>query len=323
MKNIHVLPTDKPSRLVTFFTNKFHLCKEILPIQDEEQYQHIYITNSEEIKEGTIVKIPCGVGKVKELHWKYGNDNPSYIVEDLFVYKLRYGQKEGELQTNSFRHEDVKKIILTDNTDLIKDGVQSIDDDFLEWFVKNPSCELVEVEGHIYKGQDETEYKIIIPKEELHSMDDEVECNMCGGYMYLLPDNSMYVCTNSECTRCYEEEGEEPKQETLEEVVSKQFQEDFNKEVGKVLTQELQKRESETPVEWIYRNLLENPISNQDVEYNEAVFHNAKEMEKEQDKKLYSEEEVVGILIKAYEDIGKRKIPNQVVLAEWFEQFKK
>jgi hypothetical protein len=82
------------------------------------------------------------------------------------------------------------------------------------------------------------------------------------------------------------------KQETLEEVVSKQFQEDFNKEVGKVLTQELQKRESETPVEWIYRNLLENPISNQDVEYNEAVFHNAKEMEKEQDKNKFSEEDM-------------------------------
>ena len=38
----------------------------------------------------------------------------------------------------------------------------------------------------------------------------------------------------------------------------------------------------QTAVEWLYKNLLENPISNQDVEYNEAVFHNAKEMEKQQ-----------------------------------------
>jgi hypothetical protein len=37
-----------------------------------------------------------------------------------------------------------------------------------------------------------------------------------------------------------------------------------------------------TAVEWLYKNLLENPISNQDIEYNEAVFHNAKEMEKQQ-----------------------------------------
>ena len=45
-----------------------------------------------------------------------------------------------------------------------------------------------------------------------------------------------------------------------------------------------------TAVEWLYKNLLENPISYQDIEYNEAVFHNAKEMEKQQG---YSEEEVL------------------------------
>ena len=45
-----------------------------------------------------------------------------------------------------------------------------------------------------------------------------------------------------------------------------------------------------TAVEWLYKNLLENPISNQDVEYNEAVFHNAKEMEKQQG---YSEEDMI------------------------------
>ena len=38
----------------------------------------------------------------------------------------------------------------------------------------------------------------------------------------------------------------------------------------------------QTAVEWLYKNLLENPISKQDIEYNEAVFHNAKEIEKRQ-----------------------------------------
>ena len=42
-----------------------------------------------------------------------------------------------------------------------------------------------------------------------------------------------------------------------------------------------------------------------------------------QQERSYSEKEVIRILIKAYEDVGKRKIPNQVVLANWFEQFKK
>jgi hypothetical protein len=72
------------------------------------------------------------------------------------------------------------KVILTTNDLLIKDGVQSIDDEFLKWFVKNPSCEEVEIgEGTRYEdewidNEDGGEiyqhqyccYKIIIPKEE-------------------------------------------------------------------------------------------------------------------------------------------------------------
>jgi hypothetical protein len=68
------------------------------------------------------------------------------------------------------------KIILTTNNLLIKDGVQAIDNEFLEWFVKNPSCEFVETKL-VYDYEEHPElvgnpkeewsyYKIIIPKEE-------------------------------------------------------------------------------------------------------------------------------------------------------------
>jgi hypothetical protein len=51
---------------------------------------------------------------------------------------------------------------------------QAIDEDFLQWFVKNPSCESVEIEnnweflGDDYRrgGERTLVYKIIIPKEE-------------------------------------------------------------------------------------------------------------------------------------------------------------
>jgi len=78
------------------------------------------------------------------------------------------------------------KIILTTDTKLIKDGVQAIDDEFLEWFVKNASCEEVKVdkaEHGIYKDDvyyklsNKIFYKIIIPKEEVllqSSIDGEV-----------------------------------------------------------------------------------------------------------------------------------------------------
>jgi hypothetical protein len=76
-----------------------------------------------------------------------------------------------------------RKIILTTDQDLIKDGVQAIDDEFLEWFVKNPSCEEVELKKSFkanpkYNEQNQLfekvgywKYKIIIPKEEAKQED--------------------------------------------------------------------------------------------------------------------------------------------------------
>ena len=167
MKNLYLLSTDKPSILGRFIDTNNLFLRGSNDIPRGENV-NIYITSDEEIKEGDVVKIPCGVGKVKELTWKFGNDNPSYIVEDIFIYKLRYGQKEGELQINSFRYEDVKKIVITTDQDLINDGIQAIDDEFLQWFVKNPNCREIEVVdvrslgvyGSYYP------YKIIIPKED-------------------------------------------------------------------------------------------------------------------------------------------------------------
>jgi hypothetical protein len=209
MKNIHVIPTDKPSRL--FYSKEFEFFKIANKYDVWREGRNIYITNSEEIKEGDWF-----------LWQGYGGE----WFKEKCEYMLYEGKKTKHLNCH---YKTQFKIILTTDQDLIKDGIQAITDEFLEWFVKNPSCEMVEVKKDEFyskkafiEGKDAItfKYKIIIPKEELHSMDDEVECNMCGGYMYLLPDNSMYVCTNSECTRCYEEEDEEPEQETLEDFIN-------------------------------------------------------------------------------------------------------
>jgi hypothetical protein len=112
MKNIHTLPTDKPSRLYEF-GGEYHL-----QIKSQENFrsQNIYITNDEEIKDGD---------------WLL-------IIDDFETYVHKH--KGDNLPTTYY-----KKIILTTDAELIKDGVQSIDDEFLKWFVKNPSCESVEV----------------------------------------------------------------------------------------------------------------------------------------------------------------------------------
>ncbi len=149
MKNIHVLPTDKPSRLIIYSTllNEFRLLDE--PIEDWKHKRHIYITSNEEIKEGDYV-----------VQINFEKTNTQVIkCETEFQTKIA-NSKDGSFSKN--------KIILTTDQDLIKDGVQAIDDEFLEWFIKNPSCDFAHLGFKSIIGDSETKttYKIIIPKEE-------------------------------------------------------------------------------------------------------------------------------------------------------------
>ena len=45
----------------------------------------------------------------------------------------------------------------------------------------------------------------------------------------------------------------------------------------------------QTAVEWLYKNLLDNPMSNEDVIYNINVFEQAKEMELEQHQETFKQ----------------------------------
>jgi hypothetical protein len=152
MKNIHILPTDKPSRLYTVNSiNKLDWSEGYLHQVDGATNQNLYITSDESLKQGE---------------------------ENLGCYYLHYNgkiiKKNNSEWTNTYNNQFIKKIILTTDQDLIKDGVQAIDDEFLEWFVKNPSCEFVEVKedecGWFVNGGKDIEYRkynyIEIPKEE-------------------------------------------------------------------------------------------------------------------------------------------------------------
>jgi len=142
--NIHILQTDKPSRLVRIYSNverSNFAIKLGTEVNDPfKEYVNIYITSDEEIKEGDYILCEEKIGKVKKVLKK---DKYPYLIEDGW----RLSRSESE------------KIILTTDQDL--DGVQAIDDEFLEWFVKNPSCEKVEVLRCPIEG-----LYTIIPKEE-------------------------------------------------------------------------------------------------------------------------------------------------------------
>jgi hypothetical protein len=133
MKNIHLLPTDKPSRLLYFRTSK-ELTLYVYPTTFrafERSTQNIYITSDEEIKEG-----------------------------DWYIHKqINYLR----VSNSTAIPMDAKKIILTTDQDLIKDGVQAIDDEFLKWWIKNPSCDRIDF---VLINDIEPWYKIRFPKEE-------------------------------------------------------------------------------------------------------------------------------------------------------------
>jgi hypothetical protein len=182
MKNLFLRPTEKPSRIVRIYSdadkNNFALKLDSDVNDYFKEYVNIYITSDEKPKVGDWCISTEGI-------WK----NTIALVEEKPI-------------TDVWR-----KIILTTDQDLIKDGVQAIADTFLEWFVKNPSCESIEInEEPIFKSFETRfdsigyQYKIIIPKEEPTPVWKQI-IESCGGEEEFM-----------------ESAGLKPKQETLEEV---------------------------------------------------------------------------------------------------------
>jgi hypothetical protein len=156
MKNIHLIPTEKPSRIASLPCGSLKYSKTKQPFKATLDWKpkNIYITSD---------------GKPEDGDWLL-------IIDGYETYVHKH--KGDNLPTTYW-----KTIILTTDQDLIADGVQSIDDTFLEWFVKNPSCESVEISYGVLKPFQSTD----------------------KGYMIHLPDNEVL---------------EKPKQETLEEASS-------------------------------------------------------------------------------------------------------
>jgi hypothetical protein len=299
MKNIHVLPTDKPSRLYSFYGMLEDLSygktftignEEIAKINlhnDLKNYQenltkagwksgNIYITSDDEIKEGD---------------WTFDGEK---------IYKWTEGDVEDCLYNPSAKnYKDCKKITLATDEDLIKDGVQAIDDDFLKWFVNNPSCEEIEIEVIEFEVDMElgescieygSYYKVIIPKSEQkqHLIDIMREDEQLGLY-------------------------EEPKKETLEEAAERLYL---------VIIK---------PILDVYDDGVSNQIGEEDInENNRESFIAGAKWQQEQDKNKYTEEEVLAVLqdycwYRINEELDRLADvdTNTLTYIDWFEQFKK
>jgi hypothetical protein len=350
MKNIHVLPTDKPSRLQKFINYvvdkiEFELCSKA---EFFNKGQHIYITNSE---------------KPKTENWVLGDfpDNPIGKVIS------KYGQEFTAQSLNGNKYGlaeyDSKKIILTTDQDLIADGVQAIPDEFLEWFVKNPSCESVEVSYGILKPFQSTDkgYMIHLPDNDVL---EEPKQDTVGKEFYESADKVIVIHRPKQenrkvckCKRAYENplseicslcwnelypnEKDEIKEEDLLEPKQEGYicpqtkkqchdeccvsAEDCHIEAGFGIVSDCEPPKEETLEEAIKQELENHFFSNiSEIKQAEYFINFGARWQQEQDKNKYSEEEVLDLLYKRdlyllnrYEEI-ELELPE-----EWFEQFKK
>ncbi len=114
MKNIFLLPTDKPSIL---FDDGIELYIGELENRSGSPVtnHNIYITNNEIITDGDY----------------YYNER----LNDVFkaIRKSGYNTVDNEY-----------KIILTTDNELINDGVQKVNDEFIKWFTLNPGCDKID-----------------------------------------------------------------------------------------------------------------------------------------------------------------------------------
>jgi len=158
MKNIFLIPTPNESRLWRDLdSNELRLDNISTPNSNECtkcSNEYVYITSDS----------------------KFVRDE--YITDGIEVIKAtpKLVNAQGLVD-----RRDWKKILMTTDPELIKDGVHPIGEEFLKWFVENPTCTKVEVVYGLFNpmgrqvdpndlGQNHSKcvwkYKIITTKEE-------------------------------------------------------------------------------------------------------------------------------------------------------------
>ena len=297
MKNIHILSTDKPSRLQQYSNpggvEYDFVSKEFF----FNNGNHIYITNKDNIKEGDwCFEMYNGESKATTLNFIDEKDNKWWLRQ---------------MNMNcSANDPQCKKIILTTDQDLIKDGVQAIDDEFLEFIVKNPSCEMVEVEKEFIQTPDNLKdgfyYKIIIPKEEYKHPKIFSEN---GNRLFFDKEGNLTMkqdCSGVHLNHCYKGEYEDSCKYGEDNCPAKQYSKDYNEEdeklrseiVGKYLSIKQQTLEEFKLKEKEFYNYLSKQDSWKSIGLVIQEFIQFKI--KEQDKNKYSEEEVKSIIDKLF-----------------------
>jgi hypothetical protein len=307
MKNIHLIKTDKPSRL--------HLGKSGLVLCDlvfnptTINSQNIYITDNSEIKEGDWLIV--NDEDVMQMKSSYDNDMSG---EDIWV--------GDSLNGYAAYKDNCKKIILTTDDQLIQNGVQAVDGDFLEWFVKNPSCEKVKTyslseENGLTGESCHYKYEIIIPQEE--PKQNTMDVKNIDKFLDSLSDDELKEKWNKYNKHSEQENSvtisefiENIKQETLKELYFKNNP-DKKQVVEKRVNAFFEDYNKQETVEEAAKKMYPGI----DRQVDRMLFIQGAKWQAE---KMYSEEEVFSLIDKVFHMYSSSYRQDA---KEWFKQFKK
>ena len=301
MKNIHILPTDKASRLIQAEDDELMLLNELYE-NTHNINKHIYITSDEEINKDT------------KICW----------CIDISCNKLVLCQ--GVLPSYHYKH--YKKIIMTTdksinvlcgcgkNCGAKESGVQPIPDEFLEWFVKNPSCEEVEVEKTYVtnSGLGYREYAVLDSNFKVI----EINANIPQTLYYLGKITALYPYEydiNYKIIIPKEEHKQGSIVEAVKEIISNQLQ-----QVEELRQETLEKDAKDFIENTMKFSFTSNDTKTQANRMLKCVEFGAK-WQQEQSKNLYNEEEVHAI-IESYQNNVENN-PNHITYDKWFEKLKK
>lgn len=152
MTNVFLLPTENKSNIVLLKeNNRLYYHPMILSINPNIIRQYVYITTEEKFNEN------------------------EYLTDGIEVIQAtpKLVETQGLVDRRKW-----KKIIITNDPELIENGVQKVSHSFLKWLSKNQTCERVDIEqnwegngvmfgfkmGSVSPDGD-IKYKIITPKE--------------------------------------------------------------------------------------------------------------------------------------------------------------
>jgi hypothetical protein len=173
MKNIHLIPTENYKQDYTLQSG------EVVKVVRLGQLILNKETNELSVNKNPHWAASCDTD-VLVPHHIYITSDEEIKKDDWFLDIISNTIHQAKQGTGVFNTR--KKIILTTDQYLIANGVQPIDDEFLEWFVGNPSCESVEV---IYSSlMKDYEYELLFPKEEPKSHIEYTNTDDCTSMIY-------------------------------------------------------------------------------------------------------------------------------------------